>query len=220
MNTTQRKLIFAAPVLVLLLVAAGADAAAPIATVRGLVTDERGGALKDVTVQVFGMEEFRNGAWVRSMKLGLMPSYSTDKDGRFALPFPRRDIRYDVWFDRLGFAPTFLYAISAESQAMEVVMKRGTPVTGTVTRLVKGRQEPVFGAMVELRLTTWDMGYRQRTITGPKGRYTLRVSPPPSDKKWRVVFLDEAVELDVKDEEPVIGPDFVAVVQVREKTVE
>jgi len=190
---------------------------ADIATVRGLVTDERGKALEHVTVGVFGTEEFRDGEWVRVIRTGLMSRYSTDKEGRFALPFYRKDIRHDVWFDCPGFAPTFLYAISAESKELKVVMRRGTWVTGTVTRLVKGRLEPVSGVMVELQLPTEDRWYQHQAITDREGKYTLCVSPPPGDNKWRVVFLNELVELDVKDAEPVIGPDFVVMVQVREK---
>ena len=99
-------------------------------------------------------------------------------------------------------------------------MKRGTPVTGIVTRLVKERREPVSGTMVELRLPSDDLWYQQRVFTDHEGRYTFRISPPPKNKKWSVVFVGEVVMLDVKGEEPVIGPDFVVVVEVRNKTVQ
>lgn len=196
-----------------------AQAAPPIAAVSGTVTDAKGAPLEGVTVQVSGMEKFHVGAWHRELRLGILPSYSTDTGGRFELPFYETDIRYDLWFDKLGFAPTFLHGISAKSQELMVVMKRGTPVTGIVSRLVKAEREPVSGTMVELKLSTEDLWYQQRAFTDQEGRYTFRISPPPTDKKWSVVFAGEAVELDVKGEQPVIGPDFMVVVEVRNKTV-
>lgn len=191
-----------------------AQAATPIATVAGTVTDAKGAPLEGVTVQVSGMEQFRSGAWNRLIRSGIMPSYMTGKAGRFVLPFYEADIRYDLWFDKRGFAPTFLYGISTRPQELKVVMKRGTPVAGIVTRLIKERRKPVSGTMVELRLPTEDLCYQQRAFTDHKGRYTFRISPPPKDKKWQVVFAGEVAELNVKGEESVIGPDFVIVVEV------
>ncbi len=201
--------------LVMLLVAT-AHAATPKAAVRGLVTDEDGEPLGGVTVQVCGMEKSRDGAWVRKMRTGMMPRYATDEDGRFLVPFYEADLRYDLWFDKPGFAPTFLYGISAGPQQLEVVMRRGVLVTGMVTRLVEGRQEPVLGTTVEIRLFTEDLWYQGRVLTD-QGRYMFAVSAPPKGKKWSVVFLNEAVDLDVVEGEPVAGPDFVVVVQVRVK---
>ena len=206
--------------LLILALAGLADGAAPVATVAGLVTDEGGRALGGVTVQVFGMEELREGGWVRVMKLGDMPSYLTDKNGRFALPFHRKDIRYDVWFDRLGFAPTFLYGISAESREIKVVMKRGILLSGTVTRLVNGQKEPVSATMVELRIHTWDLGYRQRAITDSKGRYTLRVCLPPGQSKCIVVFAGEAVQVHVEEGEPLPAVVFEVEVKAKKKAVQ
>ena len=62
--------------------------------------------------------------------------------------------------------------------------------------------------------------YKPRVTTGPDGGYTLLVSPPPKDSKWVVVFADEGVKLDVKENETVKGPDFVVVIQVRENAVQ
>jgi len=191
-----------------LLVAGRADATAPIATVRGLVTDEAGRPLEGVTVQMFLIEEFRDGTWRRDARTGMMPRYSTDKRGRFALPFHRRDIRCSFWFDKPGFAPTFLSGVSAESEELKIVMARGMTVAGFVTRLGKGRQEPVIGTMVELRLVTSDLAYQQRAITDPDGRYTLRISPPPGEATWWVVFAGEAVQVHVQKGKPVPGVDF------------
>ena len=150
------------------LFAAYAASAEPETTVPGVVIDEKGKPLDEyVNIQVFRIEEFHDGKWVRIISLGLMPKYSTDKDGRFALPFHRKDVRLDLWFERLGFAPSFLTGVSAESREVKVVMGPGTPVTGFVSRLVKGRLEPVHGTTVELYLTTGDVGYQQLVNTGP-----------------------------------------------------
>ena len=214
--TNCRRMMFYLAVLALLF-GTHADAAEPIATAHGLVADEKGNPLDHVTVQMCGMEEFRDGAWVRVVNLGKMPSYSSDQDGRFAIPFNRKHIRYDVWFDRLGFAPTFLYGISAESREIKVVMKRGALLSGTVTRLVNGAKAPVFATMVELRIHTWDMGYRQRAITDLEGRYTLRVCLPPGQSKCVVVFAGEAVQVHVKEGDPLPAVDFEVEVTAKEK---
>ncbi len=192
-----------------------AQSAPPIATVSGTVTDAKGASLEGVTVQVSGLEKFRAGAWHREMRLGMMPKYVTDNGGRFVLPFYEADIRYDLWFDKEGFAPTFLPGISAKSQELKVAMKRGAPVTGIVTRPVKEGRKPVSGMMVELKLPSEDLWYQQRVFTDLEGRYAFRISPLPKDRKWLVVFAGEAVELDVKGEEAVIGPEFVVRVEVR-----
>jgi hypothetical protein len=196
-------------VLLVVLLAVRAQAESTVATVRGLVTDEKGTPLEGVTVQVSGMEKFRDGAWHREIRLGRMPSYTTDKEGRFVLPFYEADIRYDLWFDKYGFAPTFLFGISAESQELKVLMSRGTLLSGTITRLVNGRQEPVVGTMMELRLLpAEDLWYQRRTTTDNNGRYMFRVSPLPREKKWQLVLVGEVVKLDVRQDEPVPVVDF------------
>jgi hypothetical protein len=207
-------------VLLVVLLAVRAQAESTVATVRGLVTNEKGTPLEGVTVQVSGIEKFGDGTWHREIRLGLMPNYRTDKEGRFVLPFYEADVRYDLWFDKDEFAPTFLYGISGESQELKVLMRRGTPLSGTITRLVNGRQEPVVGTTIELQLPSEDLWYQRRTTTDNNGRYMFRVSPPPRGKKWLLVFVGEVVELDVKQGEPVPGVDFEVKVTAKKKAVQ
>jgi len=159
-------------------------AAEPSATVRGVVKDEEGRPLAEVKVQLCGPEKSHKGTWTRELRTGWMPSYTTYKDGRFAIPFHEPDLRYDVYFDKPGYAPAFLNGIESTSAELEVVMKHGIGVTGTVKRLVKGKLEPVSGASVELRLPYVDLWYQQRTVTDEQGRYSFRVTAPPANRKW------------------------------------
>jgi len=198
------------------LLAGIAYAANPTGTVPGVVTDEKGRPLEGVRVQVCGIEEFRNGGWVRERRSGEMPWQMTKKDGRFVVKLGGADVRYDIWFDKRGFAPTFLYGISAESEPLKIVLKRGVLVTGTVTRLVRGREKPVQGARVMLTGPGTDLMYEQESFTDHEGRYTFRASRAPTGKKWDVVlFYSERVELDIGEHGPVAGPDFVMVIQAR-----
>lgn len=199
----------------LALAACCASATDPGAAVRGVVKDERGTPLAEVKVQLCGMERFHDGTWTRELRLGWMPSYTTDKNGRFVLPFHEPGMRYDLYFDEVGFAPAFLYAISSSSPELSVVMKRGVGVTGTVRRPADGRLEPVSGATVELRLPYVDLWYQQRTVTDREGRYTFRVTPPPAGRTWQVVFAGEVVQLGVSEGKPVVGPDFEVPVKAR-----
>jgi len=203
--------------LVLLAFLAGNVAAAPVVTVAGIVTDEQGSLLEGVKVQLCGMEELRNGVWVRVYRLGEMPFWTTDKQGRFVIEFNEPGMRYDFWFEKHGFAPTFLYGISAESEDLKVLLKRGVLVTGTVTRLVRGKEKPVEWVEVVLSGPSTDLMYRQGSVTDHNGKYTFRAGPAPPGKNWSVLFLNESIEIDIGEEGPVAGPDFVVELTVREK---
>jgi hypothetical protein len=185
-----------------------AQAADPAAAVRGVVRDEGGTPLAEVKVQLCGLETLHDGTWTRELRLGLMRSYATDKKGCFVLPFHEPGMRYDLYFEKIGFAPAFLYAISSSSPELSVVMKRGIAVTGTVKRPTDGKLEPVSGATVELRLPYVDLWYQQRAFTANDGRYTFRVTPPPAGRTWQVVFAGKVVQLEVQEGKPVVGPDF------------
>ena len=185
-----------------------ARAAEPTTGIRGVVRDAAGTPLAQVKVQVCGMEKFSEGTWSRELRLGLMPSYATDKEGRFLIPIGEVGMAYDLYFDKVGFAPTFLYRIASSSNELSVVMKPGVAVTGTVRRRVDGKLEPVSGASVELRRPYVDLWYQQRTLTDDQGRYTFRVTPAPADRKWQMVFAGEVVQVEVNEGQPVVGPDF------------
>ncbi len=178
-------------------------------SIRGMVKDENDSPLADVKVQMCGLEKLHNGMWRRELRLGDMPWYFTDKQGRFSVPIRDPELRYDFYVDKAGFAPTFLYGITNHSPELTVVLKRGITVTGTVSRLVDGKAEPVVGTKVELRLPYVDLWYQRHALTDANGRYTFQVTPSSPDRKWQVVYAGEVVQLDVRKEgQPVKGPDF------------
>jgi hypothetical protein len=197
----------------LLLAGGELSAAEQAGEIRGIVKDEQGSPLADVKVQMCGFEPLQSGTGPRALRTGIMPSYSTDKEGRFVVPVKQADMRYDFYCDKPGYAPTFLDGLTNQSM-LNVVLKRGLTVTGTVNRLTNGKVEPVMGGPVELRLPNADLWYQQRTMTDHNGRYTFHVTPPPAGKKWQVVFVGEVVQLDVKVDQPVEGPDFEVAVAV------
>ena len=188
-------------------------AAEPVGNIVGIVKDEQGAPLADVKIQMCGLE--KNGR--REIRLGVMPSYSTDKDGRFVVPVHEADMRFDFYCDKPGYAPTFLNGVANGSPELNVVLKRGLTVTGTVKRMVGGKAEPVTGTQVELRLPSQDLWYQQHTMTDHNGQYTFHVSPPDHDK-WQVVFAGEVAQLEVKEGQPVQGPDFEVNVSVKQNT--
>jgi len=197
-----------AAALLLPCLAGALEPAPPVATVHGLVTNQAGGPLDGVTVQVFGIEELRDGVWARSHTTGRLPKFATGNDGRFAIAFQRTDVRYDIWFDTPGFAPSFLFGISAESRDITVEMKAGTLLSGTVGRRVNGQREPVPAATVELRISTWGMGYRQRAVTDADGRYTLHVALLPGRDTCVVAFAEQTVQVQLQEGKPVPHVDF------------
>jgi hypothetical protein len=191
----------------LLLAGQALCAAQQAGNIVGIVKDEQGSPLADVKIQMCGLEKLDNGNWRRELRLGMMPAYSTDKDGRFVVPVNEADMRFDFYCDKPGYAPTFLYCITNPSPELNVVMKRGLTVTGTVKRMAGGKLEPVSGTQVELRLPYEDLWYQQDTSTDNDGKYTFHVSPPDHGM-WQVVFSGEVVKLDVAEGQPVKGPDF------------
>ena len=189
-----------------LLVAPGNCAA--VAAVNGVVKDAEGTALAGVTVQLCGLEVLQDGSWKRELRLGEMPRYRTDEHGGFQFPFNDPNMRFDVYFDKDGFAPVFLYAISNSTPELNVTMTRGQTLSGTVTKRVNGQLEPANGIGVELRLPNWDLWYQHKTTTDQRGKYSFQVSPPPEKRKWQVVCRQKVSEAEVTKEKPITGPDF------------
>ena len=196
----------AARVAALFLIGQTLYATQPLGNIVGIVKDEQGAPLADVKIQMCGLEKLHDGNWRRELRSGAMSPYSTDKDGRFLVSVHEADIRFDFYCDKPGYAPVFLDGVTNGSPELNVILKRGLTVTGTVQRMVGGKPEPVSGTQVELRLPSNDLWYQQRTSTDTDGKYTFHVSPPDHDK-WQVVFLGKVVELDVKEGEPVKAPD-------------
>jgi hypothetical protein len=194
-------------ILFVLFVASATQGERPI-TVRGRVTDEAGKPLAGVEWWVSAIEEWREGNWQVVFRTGLPHKQTTDEDGRFEIQF-REKLRYDLAFDKWEYGPAFLYQISAGSPEIQVVMKKGLPVRGTVIRL--GTEKPcVHATIVELRLPnprgTW---FQRSTLVGPDGRFQFFVCPPPcppnqsQEPKWQVVCAGEVVEIDVLEGKPI-----------------
>ena len=59
--------------------------------------------------------------------------------------------------------------------------------------------------------------YRQESMTDPERTYSFRASPAPAREKWTVMLLSESVKIDVGENGPIPGPDFVLTLQVRKK---
>lgn len=205
-----RNLEIAGSVLLALLICCRLGAEEP-PTVAGKVTDEAGRPMAQVKWRINGIEEWRDGKWQLVFRDGLTRENATGNDGRFEVTFPEK-VRYDLQFDKWGYAPVFLYQVSAGSPEIHVVMRKGMSVHGTVSRL--GKDEPWFGGTaVELRLPNprgfW---YEKSVPLGHDGKFELYVSPPPlppmvggleERPKWQVVCVGEVAEVDVIEGKPV-----------------
>lgn len=203
----------------------------PALTVPGVVTDEEGKPLAEVKYRISGVWQFRDGAWGR--RSGYPQERTTDRKGRFVLLFYESNVKYDLQFDKAGYAPSFLYDICADSEELKVLMKRGMRLCGTVTRLVDGERKPVSATTVTLRLPAQGFWYVKRTLTVMRGEYMFRVSPPPRgrklqgvyageviERKWQVVYAGEIVEIDVKEGQPIERVDFEVNVTAKRQAVE
>jgi hypothetical protein len=217
----SRNLEIAASVLLALLICCRLGAEEP-PTVPGTVTDEARRPLAHVNWRISGIEEWHDGKWQLVFRDGLTREYATGNDGRFEVTFSEK-VRYDLQFDKWGYAPVFLYQVSADSAEIHVVMRKGMSVHGTVSRL--GKEERWFGGtVVELRLPNprgfW---YEKSVPLGVDGKFEFHVSPPPlppmvsgleETPKWQVVCVGEVVELDVIEGKPVDEVHFVIDVKV------
>jgi hypothetical protein len=220
-------------------------AAARVPKLSGIIVDEDGRPLKGVKVQVSGVEmKLPDGKWDRNRSCAfLMPQVAVEEAGRFALPFDEtqppkeQEIRLNLWFEKDGYAPTFVLGVRPDKQDLKVVMEPGIQVAGNVRRSIKGKLEPVDGAAVEVRLAAdietqkrafrdplgfvlehgGNLPYRRRVFTDSSGEYVVSVPTPPEGMKWFVVCLDEAAAIDLSDERHANGPDFVVQVNAESK---
>ena len=183
---------------------------------------------------ISGIEELRDGKWTRVHRSGVPRKDTTDDEGRFIVSFRER-LRYDLQFRKSGFAPAFIFEVSADSPEIRLTMKRGERIHGTVKRLIDGQLKPVPMASVELCLPSWDFWYQERVFTGPSGEFEFRACAPPSEpplpsgnlvgdtgkqdssrkRKWQLAYGGEVVEIDVRDGKPVEVVDFEIVVTVK-----
>jgi hypothetical protein len=196
-------------------------------SVRGHVVDENGKTLARVGWKISGIEDLNNGKWTRVHYSGIAAENLTDAEGSFVISFqsPRR---FDLQFHKPGFAPTFVYEVTADSPELKVTLKRGESIHGTVTHLVDGKPKPLLGETVELRLPAWDFWYQERVITDMDGKFEFRACAPPDEPtippgnffgsttnqdsqpkwKWQLVCAGKIIQVDVKDGKAVEAVDF------------
>lgn len=181
--------------------------------ISGKITDAKEEPLADVRIQIMGLEKLHEGKWTRERRLGMMATFMSQKDGQFEIPLKEADVRYDLCFDKDGFASAFLSEVSAESPSLAVALQRGTTVVGHVMR-PGGKPPgpvplaPVVGAKVQLQLPGPDFWYQKSAVTDSEGKYTFQVAEPPPGRKWQVEFDGKRHSFTVKNSEPVKGPDF------------
>ncbi len=194
----------------------------PVATstgegsIRGRVVDSTGQPLAEVTVQICGIETLKNGNWTREFYLGMLPKFQTDSAGRFLIPVKKQNLRYDLWFDRNGKAPSFLSSITPETGEIQVTLDEGTILSGRVMRQLPnntpaarpGPKTPVAQTVVYLRLPAEDLWYQQRSFTDTDGVYRFHVSTPPPGSHWQVDFLGQIVVVEIGEAKEIVGPDF------------
>ena len=183
-----------------------------VTAMTGTVVDAGGKPLAGATVQVSGIEVFQDGVWQREMRLGLMPSYTTDERGMFELQYSEKErLRYDLWAVKHGYAPTFVSAVSSDLDPPRIALERGIEITGRVSRNTGEETHGLAGAAVVLEHPTADLWYTQTVYTNTDGDYTLRI-PTTRDGHWQARFLDETAELVPSRKSIPVAPHFVVTI--------
>jgi hypothetical protein len=188
--------------------------------IRGQVIDEDGLSIEDVKWRLSAIEELIDGKWTLMHYSGRPEEGVTDGNGCFVIP-SNKNRRYDLQFNKDGFAPTFLFQQPCDSNEITVTLKRGESIHGTVTRFVDGKRKAVVMKEVKLQLPCRDFWYQQRTFTDEDGKYEFRACAPPIDpsglkRKWYVAVDGKTIAVEVRDGEPVEAVDFEIVVESKE----
>ncbi|HEU6449271.1 MAG TPA: protein kinase [Verrucomicrobiae bacterium] len=175
-------------------------------TVIGHVIDQSNKPLAGIRWRISGIEEWRDGQWELIHNLGFPQWKLTDSSGRFQLTFHGRQ-RFDLQLDGEEFAPAFLYEISSDSKDLNVVMKPGIPVNGTV---IASNSNRIPGYVnVELQLPGRDVWYQRETITDADGRFTFYVGAPLTEPnkafpaKWQVACAGQTFPFDASIEKSI-----------------
>ncbi len=218
------KLTYAGISITILALATLCAAGEKTTSVSGIVTDESGEPLSGVSWWISAFEEWRDGRWENVLRTGWTGKHTTDEDGRFEVTFNNK-VRYDLQFDKWGYAPAFLFQISPYSPLrllsrgrsagrtgtdfpeLRVRMKKGVLVRGQVR--IEGKNRPDFsGINVVLRLpNSRGLWFKKTTLVDHEGKFRFYASPPPTPpgptSKWQLVCAGEVVMLDVDENTPV-----------------
>jgi serine/threonine protein kinase/signal peptidase I len=175
-------------------------------SVIGRVTDISGKPLAGIRWRISAIEERQDGQWKLAHYSGVANWGFSDRVGRFEINFNPGQ-RYDLQFDGGEFAPVFLYRVAADSTNLNVTMKPGIPIHGTVN---DARERSTLGNMlVELRLPCRDFWYQNETLTDENGHFTFYVGTPPIEPgrsvaaKWQIVCAGKVFPIDVTTEKSI-----------------
>lgn len=196
--------------------------------VRGQVVDEAGHPVPGAAWMISGTQVLRDGKWARVIRVGdgLYFFDNADADGRFVIS-NEEPVRFDLQFQKAGYALAFAYEVTANSPDLKVTLKRGERIHGRVTRNVNGKRVAVAGETVELQLPSHDVWYLEQASTSATGEFEFRACAPPDEpslppgnflgggtykapfaRKWQVVCHGKVVQVDVKDNQPVEPVNF------------
>lgn len=198
--------------------------------VRGQVVDEASHPVPGAAWRISGTEVLREGKWARVIRVGdglyFFDNFA-DGDGRFVISYGE-PIRFDLQFQKAGYAPAFVYEVAANSPDLKVTLKRGERIHGRVTRNVNGNRVAAVAETVELQLPSQDVWYLEQASTSATGEFEFRACAPPDEpplppgnflgartdkpspfeRKWQVVCHGKVVQIDVKDGQPIEPVNF------------
>jgi len=177
------------------------------------VTDQAGTPLGQVRWRISAVEKWQDGQWTLPPLTYLprsdQPEFVTDSEGRFELKFPEK-ARYDVQFDKDGYAPVFVYQVGSDAGELHVVMKEGVPVRGSIVRMDGARLTGKAPLVVKLQFPSRDVWFATSTHVDAQGRFEFpHVSPPTKapfwkePAQWQIVCLGKVVRIDVAEGKPV-----------------
>jgi hypothetical protein len=176
------------------------------AAITGQVTDQNKKPLANVRWRISAIEEWRDGQWELIHNLGWPQWSATDADGRFTLTFQGKQ-RFDLQFEGGECAPGFVYEVSPETQDLNVVLKPGIPLRGTV--IASNSSRIPGNVRVELQLPCRDVWYQQENITDADGHFTFYVCAPPTEPnkalpaKWQISCAGTVIPFDVTSEKSI-----------------
>ncbi len=148
---------------------------APVASVRGTVTDSKGAAIAEVRLVSIAI--------IAPVKVGIPLSKLTehgislpesDASGQFSIGFVPQNATLALKFDHPLYAQEAVMDVPAGAEAVRIIMHRGVTVRGQVT--IRGTESPVSRAVVTARNAQppHDTAF---SVTDGSGVFDLRLKP-------------------------------------------